>query len=56
MLQRGMWQFQVGGPQHVKLDNGNSYDIPELHKLVQDKNDLLKGRKAAMEYKETASK
>ena len=58
MLQRGMWQFDPTDttytPSVVQLDNGNQYNLSHLQKMISDKNDLMKGRKAAMEYKVTA--
>ena len=53
-----MWQFDATDPkftpQKVILDNGNVTDLTKLQNLIHEKNALLKGRKAAMEYKVTA--
>ena len=58
VLQRGMWQFDCTDrkftPAVAQLDNGNQYRLGELQQLINDKQALLKGRKAAMEFKTTA--
>lgn len=38
----------------VRLDNGLEINIAERQSLIDAKNDLIKGRKRGMEYKETA--
>ena len=58
VLQRGLWQFEAADPaytkQNVTLDNGNVTNLTHLQKMIGEKNALIKGRKAAMEYKVTA--
>ncbi len=50
-----MWQYTPAlGP--VKLDNGLEIDIGEKSRLIHEKNELFKSRKASMEYKEVAKK
>ena len=53
-----MWQFDCTDtkytPPVAQLSNGNQTNLGQLTKLISDKNNLLKARKAAMEYKKTA--
>lgn len=51
-----MWQFSNAGIGVVTLDNGVSMHIEEQQKLIDAKNELIKGRNKAMEYRETAKK
>lgn len=50
-----MWQY-TPEPGLVKLDNGLEIDLGEKTKLIKEKNELFKSRKASMEYKEVAKK
>ena len=58
VLKRGMWQFDCTDknytPAIAQLDNGNQTNLVELQKLIIEKNNLLKARKNAMEFKKTA--
>jgi len=56
VLKRGIWQFSPAAALPVRLDNGVEIDIVERQKLIEAKNELIKGRKRGMEYKETAVK
>ena len=53
-----MWQFDCTDknytPAIAQLDNGNQTNLIELQKLITEKNNLLKARKNAMEFKKTA--
>lgn len=53
VLKRGLWQYSPA-EEAVRLDNGNEYNLTEMQALIQAKGELMKGRKAAMEYKATA--
>jgi hypothetical protein len=57
-LKRGVWQYTLNDaqftPQDVQLDNGVSVDLGSLQAKITEKNEFLKERKAAMEYKSTA--
>lgn len=50
-----MWQF-APSEQHrtVTLDNGVSFDVLRMSELIKAKNDLIKGRKEALKYKQVA--
>lgn len=54
VLKRGMWQFSPMDVGTVKLENGVEINIAERQKLIDAKNELIKGRKTGMEYYETA--
>ena len=57
VLKRGMWQYTVDEnmkERNVTLDNNNKYDVVDLNQKLIEKNNLIKGRKQAMEYKTTA--
>ena len=58
VLKRGMWQFECTDtdytPVIAQLDNGNQTNLVQLQKLITEKNNLLKARKDAMEFKKTA--
>ena len=58
VLHRGMWQYDCTDtkftPQVVQLNNGNQTNLPKLQALINEKSALIKGRKAAMEFKKTA--
>lgn len=55
VLRRGMWQY-TPSPEPVVLDNGLEVNIGEKARLIEEKNQLFKARKQAMEYKEVAKK
>lgn len=54
VLKRGVWQFSPMQVGEVVLDNGVKMDIAERQTLIDAKNELIKGRKKGLEYKETA--
>ena len=58
VLQRGMWQYDLSDPeftpQHIKLDNGNEYDLGTLNAQIMAKKEFLRGRRAGMEFKKVA--
>ena len=45
-----MWQY-IPTPGIVHLDNGVQMDLQERQKLIDEKNELMKGRKKGMEIK-----
>jgi len=54
VLKRGVWQFSPMDIGNVKLENGVEINIAERQKLIDAKNELIKGRRKGMEYKQTA--
>lgn len=51
VLKRGMWQFSNAEVGPVTLDNGVTMDIAAQQKLIDAKNELMKGRAKAMEHR-----
>jgi hypothetical protein len=56
VLKRGMWQFSNAEVGPVTLDNGVTMDIAAQQKLIDAKNELMKGRAKAMEHREEKKK
>ena len=53
-----MWKYDLSDPdftpQHVKLDNGNEYDLGVLNAQISAKKEFLRGRRAGMEFRKVA--
>lgn len=52
-LKRGVWQFTPSSEQLV-LDNGLRVNSANLSKQIEEKQEFLKGRKQALEFKSAA--
>jgi hypothetical protein len=59
LLKRGVWQFDCSDPkftpQAAKLDNGVTFtDLGAMQRMIMQKREFLRQRKAGMEYRATA--